>query len=169
MDHYRIVIDDGNTFEGDMESFRSCFFDNADSEAIAEWALEQGSTCQIYYKGNLVYDSNVKQVFIDITQYELVKLPKSRCRCGKARWVLMLRGEAYEAPDFDDKKPPRSVAICPYCGRITVRDVQVQPIVGPHIQEDVGASTREGRLKQRGVKSPPTTPRPKVRSRPKEA
>lgn len=41
------VIDGGNLFEGSVDHFRDCFFDNANEELIADWCRDEGVTLQV--------------------------------------------------------------------------------------------------------------------------
>lgn len=42
-----IVIDNGDTFEGNITQFRDCFFSNANRENIADWCQTQGMKLEI--------------------------------------------------------------------------------------------------------------------------
>ena len=46
MENVIIVIDGGDTFEGDIEMFKNCFFSNATKETIENWCEKQGSTVE---------------------------------------------------------------------------------------------------------------------------
>ena len=43
----KIIIDDGETFEGTLEQFHDCFFTNTDLETIKEWAEENDMKVEI--------------------------------------------------------------------------------------------------------------------------
>lgn len=42
-----ILLNGGGFFEGTVEQFRDCFFDNATIESIREWAEERGLRFEI--------------------------------------------------------------------------------------------------------------------------
>lgn len=42
-----ILLDDGCFFDGTQDQFRDCFFDNADSNQIFDWAASQDLRCEI--------------------------------------------------------------------------------------------------------------------------
>lgn len=44
------VIDDGDTFEGDISQFRDCFFSNATEPLIKDWCREQNCKLEIRSK-----------------------------------------------------------------------------------------------------------------------
>lgn len=43
----RYIIDDGEIFDGTLEQFKDCFFDNADDASIENWCDEQGYKLEI--------------------------------------------------------------------------------------------------------------------------
>lgn len=42
-----IKINSGNVFEGTLEQFKDCFFDNATPETVADWSRENGWDCVV--------------------------------------------------------------------------------------------------------------------------
>lgn len=46
----KITIDNGDVFEGTVDMFRDCFFDNAYPNVIEGWCKEQNMKCEIIYK-----------------------------------------------------------------------------------------------------------------------
>jgi len=45
-----IIIDAGDTFQGTIDMFRDCFFDNAIPVVIKGWCKENDMKCEIIYK-----------------------------------------------------------------------------------------------------------------------
>ncbi len=43
----RILVDNGDMFEGSRDQFRDCFFDNADNENIIGWCKDNGWKLEI--------------------------------------------------------------------------------------------------------------------------
>ena len=45
----KIIIDNGETFEGTPEQFKDCFFDNVNIDNIQAWCKKQDSTYEIIF------------------------------------------------------------------------------------------------------------------------
>jgi hypothetical protein len=45
-----IKIDDGDTFEGDLDQFEDCFFSNADMYSVLEWCEERRYKVEFSWK-----------------------------------------------------------------------------------------------------------------------
>ena len=43
----RILVENGDIFEGNRGQFTDCFFSNADDDQIIDWCREQGFSLQI--------------------------------------------------------------------------------------------------------------------------
>ncbi len=46
----KIILDGGETFEGTVDQFRDCFFDNAEEEVIRDWAEKENMKLEIIYE-----------------------------------------------------------------------------------------------------------------------
>lgn len=44
------IINDGDIFEGTVDQFRDCFFDNADIDTVIGWCAEQDYDFQCTYR-----------------------------------------------------------------------------------------------------------------------
>ncbi len=51
-----IIINDGNVFQGTVDMFRDCFFDNAYPNVIEDWCESQNMKCEIIYKKDEKYE-----------------------------------------------------------------------------------------------------------------
>ena len=43
----RILVENGDIFDGSREEFMNCFFSNADDEEISDWCFDQGYSLKI--------------------------------------------------------------------------------------------------------------------------
>lgn len=46
----KIIIDNGDTFEGTINQFQDCFFTNANEETIKFWCSQNNMKCEIIWK-----------------------------------------------------------------------------------------------------------------------
>ena len=86
-----IIVDGGDTFEGTLEQFKDCFFDNATKETILDWAASTGSKVDFRDKPPL----SLRQIDVssikDLAQFAAVDYDREfLCVKGDAIWVATI-------------------------------------------------------------------------------
>ena len=78
MNDYLIVIDDGRVFEGTVEQFQDCFFDNATPGTISEWCLQKGWEVTFRPKEETSHDKSCDYRMPEVTNHHRNSYPLPR-------------------------------------------------------------------------------------------